>query len=88
MLKAAGVDLVMTVHNHKPEVVKEIYQEFCRRAINRKTTLYQFGYRSYCRKLRVAIQLVRLWNYGEHVGFVAPDDGAVDFVRKVQEFSG
>jgi ribose-phosphate pyrophosphokinase len=32
--------------------------------------------------------LVRLWNYGEHVGFVAPDDGAVDFVRKVQEFSG
>ena len=24
MLKAAGVDLVMTVHNHKPEVVKEM----------------------------------------------------------------
>jgi ribose-phosphate pyrophosphokinase len=32
--------------------------------------------------------LVRLWNYGEHVGFVAPDEGAMDFVSRVREFSG
>ena len=32
--------------------------------------------------------MVRLWNYGEHVGFVAPDEGAMDFVSRVREFSG
>ena len=89
MLKAAGVDLVMTVHNHKPEVVKEIYRNvFAGEPATGKPRYINLDIAHIVANYVLRSGLVRLWNYGEHVGFVAPDDGAVDFVRKVQEFSG
>ncbi len=89
MLKASGVDLVMTVHNHKPEVVKEIYRNvFAGEPATGKPRYINLDIAHIVANYVLRSGLVRLWNYGEHVGFVAPDDGAVDFVRKVQEFSG
>ena len=89
MLKAAGVDLVMTVHNHKPEVVKEIYRNvFAGEPATGKPRYINLDIAHIVANYVLRSGLVRLWNYGEHVGFLAPDDGAVDFVRKVQEFSG
>lgn len=89
MLKAAGVDMVMTVHNHKPSVMRQIYEEtFAGELSTGKPRFVNLDIAHIVANYVLRSGLVRLWNYGEHVGFVAPDDGAVDFVRKVREYSG
>ena len=89
LLKSSGVDAVMTVHNHKPDVMQAIYERiYGKPDKNRIPPFINLDISPIIANYILRSGLVRLWNYGEHVGFVAPDDGAVDFVRRVQEFSG
>ena len=90
MLKTAGVDLVMTVHNHKPEVMSRIYAEtFADTPSSRNLPRFvNLDIAPLIANYILRSGLVRLWNYGEHVGFVAPDEGAAKFTEKVREYTG
>jgi ribose-phosphate pyrophosphokinase len=89
LLRTSGVDCVMTVHNHKPEVMSNIYQNvYPEGNIRNIPTLLNLDISPLIANYILRSGLVRLWNYGEHVGFVAPDEGAMDFVSRVREFSG
>ena len=85
MLKGAGVDQVVAVHNHKPDVLGKIYDE----------VYGTNGGRSAFFNLDIAylvahyiLQVSNPKGLGENVGLVAPDRGAEDFVRSVQRFTG
>ncbi len=89
LLRKSGVDLVMTVHNHKPQVMDKIYREVYRD--------YEEQGRKYFINLDIShlianyilrSGLARTENGGEYVGFVAPDSGAVEFASRVREFTG
>jgi len=86
MLKGAGVDQVMTVHNHKPEVMQELYQKAFGSPV--VSPFINLDVAPLVANYITNLGLVRLWNYGENVGFVAPDDGASDFVKRVRELTG
>lgn len=85
MLKAAGVDQVVTVHNHKPEVLKSIYSEvygenngvppFINLDISHIVANFILG-------------TVSVERNGANLGFVAPDEGAIDFVSRIKNFTG
>lgn len=87
LIKESGIDQVITVHNHKSNVMEKIYREVYgsddseRRFINLDIAHIVANY-----ILRSG--LARVENGGAKIGFVAPDSGAVDFVQRVQEFSG
>ena len=72
MLKAAGVDLVMTVHNHKPEVVRDLSNVFAGEPSTGKPRYINLDIAHIVANYVLRSGLVRLWNYGEHVGFVPP----------------
>ncbi len=89
LLKTSGVDSVMTVHNHKPDVMRNIYQKVFPTGNSHKIPVFlNLDISPLIANYILRSGLVRLWNYGEHVGFVAPDEGAVDFVKRVREFTG
>ena len=89
LLKTSGVDSVMTVHNHKPEVMSKIYEKVNSGGNPRGISPFlNLDISPLIANYILRSGLVRLWNYGEHVGFVAPDDGAADFVSRVRDFSG
>jgi ribose-phosphate pyrophosphokinase len=90
MLKTAGVDLVMTVHNHKPEVMSRIYEETFSDIPNSRNLprFINLDMAPLIANYILRSGLVRLWNYGEHVGFVAPDEGAAEFVEQVRQHTG
>ncbi len=89
LLKTSGVDSVMTVHNHKPDVMRNIYQKVYPNGNSHKIPVFlDLDISPLIANYILRSGLVRLWNYGEHVGFVAPDEGAVDFVKRVREFTG
>ena len=90
MLKTAGVDLVMTVHNHKPEVMSQIYEETFSEIPNSRNLprFINLDMAPLIANYILRSGLVRLWNYGEHVGFVAPDEGAAEFVEQVRQHTG
>ena len=89
LLKNSGVDAVMTVHNHKPDVMKGIYEKvYGPSDENRLPPFINLDISPIIANYILRSGLVRLWNYGEHVGFVAPDDGAAEFVQRVREFTG
>ena len=89
MLKAAGVDLVMTVHNHKPDVMRQIYERTLGTSEQgQRPPFINLDISHIIANYILRSGLVRLWNYGENVGFVAPDDGAAEFVSRVREFTG
>ncbi len=89
LLKRAGVDLVMTVHNHKPGVMESIYKRVYQPEPSQKLPPFiNLDISPIIANYILRSGLVRLWNYGENVGFVAPDDGAAEFVSKVREFTG
>ena len=89
LLKTSGVDCVMTVHNHKPDVMSKIYQNVYHEGNTRNIPpLLNLDISPLIANYILRSGFVRLWNYGEHVGFVAPDEGAVEFVNRVREFSG
>jgi ribose-phosphate pyrophosphokinase len=89
LLKTSGVDSVMTVHNHKPDVMRKIYEKVNPQENSRGIPSFlNLDIAPLIANYILRSGLVRLWNYGEHVGFVAPDDGAAEFVNRVRELSG
>lgn len=85
MLRSSGVDQVVTVHNHKPEVLARIYREVYVDAGEQPPFL----------NLDVAhivanfiLRTVSVERNGSNLGFVAPDEGASDFVSRVRTFTG
>ena len=85
MLRGAGVDQVVAVHNHKPEVLQKIYDD----------VYGTNGQRSAFFNLDIAylvahyiLQVAKPRGLGDNVGLVAPDQGAADFVRSVQRYTG
>ena len=89
LLKTSGVDCVMTVHNHKPDVMSKIYQNVFHEGNTYNTPpLLILDISPLIANYILRSGFVRLWNYGEHVGFVAPDEGAIEFVSRVRDFSG
>ena len=89
LLRTSGVDSVMTVHNHKPDVMRKIYEKVNAEGNSRGIPSFlNLDIAPLIANYILRSGLVRLWNYGEHVGFVAPDDGAAEFVARVRELSG
>ena len=89
LLRTSGVDSVMTVHNHKPDVMRKIYERVNSGGNSRGIPSFlNLDIAPLIANYILRSGLVRLWNYGEHVGFVAPDDGAAEFVARVRELSG
>ena len=89
LLKTSGVDSVMTVHNHKPDVMRKIYEKVNPQENSRGIPSFlNLDIAPLIANYILRSGLIRLWNYGEHVGFVAPDDGAAEFVNRVRELSG
>ena len=89
LLRTSGVDSVMTVHNHKPDVMRKIYERVNSGGNSRGIPSFlNSDIAPLIANYILRSGLVRLWNYGEHVGFVAPDDGAAEFVARVRELSG
>jgi ribose-phosphate pyrophosphokinase len=85
MLRGSGVDQVVTVHNHKPEVLARIYREVYVDAGEQPPFL----------SLDVAhivanfiLRTVSVERNGNNLGFVAPDEGAAEFVARVRQFTG
>jgi ribose-phosphate pyrophosphokinase len=85
MLRTSGVDQVVTVHNHKPEVLAAIYRE----------VYAESGEQPPFVNLDVAhlianliLRTVTVKRNGKNLGFVAPDQGAADFAARVREFTG
>ncbi|MGK5091360.1 phosphoribosyltransferase family protein [Deltaproteobacteria bacterium TL4] len=89
LLKDAGVDLVMTVHNHKPKVLKTLYEKIFQEAPGQDHPRFiNLDISPLVANYILRSGLARLSNYGENVGFIAPDDGAVEFVQHVRMLTG
>jgi ribose-phosphate pyrophosphokinase len=85
MLRTAGVDQVVTVHNHKPEVLARIYAEVYEDASEYPPFI----------SLDMAhivsnfiLRTVSVEKNGSNLGFVAPDQGAAAFINRVKLFTG
>jgi len=85
LLRKAGVQQVVTVHNHKPDVLAKLYRE----------VYVDAGEHPPFISLDVAhimanfiLRTVTVERGGGNVGFVAPDEGAADFVSRVRQFTG
>ncbi|MCZ6749327.1 MAG: phosphoribosyltransferase family protein [SAR324 cluster bacterium] len=85
MLRAGGVDQVVTVHNHKPEVLAGIYADVYRDAGEQPPFLNLDIAHIVANYIRNTVSVER---NGANLGFVAPDQGAVVFVKRVQAFTG
>lgn len=89
LLRKAGVDLVLTVHNHKPGVMAKIYEEVFQDQTQRKKPCFiNLDISHIVANYILQSGLARLEDGGAHVGFVAPDSGAVEFASRVQAFTG
>lgn len=85
MLRGAGVDQVVAVHNHKPDVLSGIYDEVFGTNGGRPPFLnLDIAYLV----AHYILQVARPQGLGENVGLVAPDQGAEEFVRSVRRFTG
>jgi len=83
MLRSAGVDQVVAVHNHKPDVLQKIYDD-----VYGTPTPPFFNLDIAYLVAHYVLQVARPRRMGENVGFVAPDQGAADFVRSVKRYTG
>ena len=85
MLRTAGVDQVVTVHNHKPEVLRNIYAEVFAGAGEYPPFL---NLDMACIVANLIQRTVSMERAGANLGFVAPDQGAAAFVGRVLEYTG
>ena len=85
MLRGAGVDQVVAVHNHKPEVLSRIYNDVF--GTNGGSPPF-FNLDIAYLVAHYILQVARPQGLGENVGLVAPDQGAEEFVRSVRRFTG
>lgn len=89
LLKESGVDLVMTVHNHKPKVLSRLYKEiFFERSSENKPCFINLDIAHIVSNFILRYGLARTEDYGANIGFVAPDSGAVAFASRVRNFTG
>ncbi|MYE11916.1 MAG: ribose-phosphate pyrophosphokinase [Gammaproteobacteria bacterium] len=85
MLRGAGVDQVVAVHNHKPEMLSGIYNDvFGTNGGSPPFVNLDIAYLV----AHYILQVARPQGLGENVGLVAPDQGAEEFVRSVRRFTG
>ena len=87
LLRQSGVDLVLTVHNHKPQVMDKIYQEVYQNHPSQPSFI-NLDISHIVANYILRSGLARLEEGGVNVAFVAPDSGAVGFVSRVREFTG
>jgi ribose-phosphate pyrophosphokinase len=85
MLRTAGVDQVVTVHNHKPEVLRRIYREVYADAGEQPPFI---NLDIACIVANLIQRTVSVERNGSNLGFVAPDQGAAEFVSRVRDFTG
>jgi len=85
MLRGGGVDQVVTVHNHKPDVLRRIYGEVFAGAGEYPPFL---NLDMACIVANLIQRTVSVEKGGSNLGFVAPDQGAAAFVARVQEYTG
>ena len=85
MLRTAGVDQVVTVHNHKPGVLARIYREVYADA-GEAPPFINLDIAHIVANL--ILRTVSVERNGANLGFVAPDQGAEEFVSRVREFTG
>ena len=85
MLRTAGVDQVVTVHNHKPDVLRRIYREVYADAGEQPPFV---NLDIACLVANLIQQMVSVERNGSNLGFVAPDQGAAEFVSRVRDFTG
>ncbi|MCZ6532446.1 MAG: phosphoribosyltransferase family protein [SAR324 cluster bacterium] len=85
ILRTSGVDQVVTVHNHKPAVLAQIYGNIFQDAEEK----LPFVNLDIAHIVANFIQrTVSVEKNGANLGFVAPDHGAAEFVSRVREFTG
>ncbi len=85
MLRVSGVDQVVTVHNHKPAVLAQIYGNIYKDAEEK----LPFVNLDIAHIVANFIQrTVSVEKNGANLGFVAPDQGAAEFVSRVRELTG
>lgn len=89
LLKESGVDQVMTVHNHKPQIMKQIYERVFDDPPNASIQRFlNLDIAHLVANYILESGLARMQEQGKYVGFVAPDSGALSFVKTVQEYTG
>ena len=84
LLRESGVDQVVTVHNHKPEVLARIYRDVYQDAGEQPPFLSLDVAHIVANYIRRTVSVEK---NGANLGFVAPDQGAVEFGRRVQAFT-
>ena len=85
MLRQAGVDQVVTVHNHKPDVLRRIYREVYADAGEQPPFV---NLDIACIVANLILRTISVERSAGNVGFVAPDQGAADFVTRVRDYTG
>ncbi|MDH4122272.1 MAG: phosphoribosyltransferase family protein [Deltaproteobacteria bacterium] len=85
LLRQAGVDQVVTVHNHKPKVLEAIYREVYQGSGEAFPLLNLDIAHIVANYIRKTVSMEK---NGANLGFVAPDQGAETFVNRVREFTG
>ncbi|HEX9841358.1 MAG TPA: phosphoribosyltransferase family protein [bacterium] len=85
MLRASGVDQVVTVHNHKPDVLRRIYREVYADA-GEQPPFVNLDAAAIVANL--ILRTVSVERNGSNLGFVAPDQGAAEFVSRVRDYTG
>ncbi|MBF0287961.1 MAG: ribose-phosphate pyrophosphokinase [SAR324 cluster bacterium] len=88
LLHQSGVDRVLSVHNHKPKVIADIYKEVFQQKQTEKPCFINLDIAHIVANYILRSGLARVEGGGSNVGFVAPDSGAVEFVSRVRDFTG
>ncbi len=85
ILRASGVDQVVTVHNHKPSVLAQIYQQVFDGTDEKRPFVSLDIAHIVANFIQRAVSLEK---GGANLGFVAPDQGAAEFAARVRDFTG
>ena len=80
MLHASGVDQVVAVHNHKPEILGQLYND-----VYQKPAFINLDISALV--AHFVVNNVPCSKRGEDLVFVAPDQGAQSFAQKVRKLS-
>ena len=83
ILRSSGVDQVVTVHNHKPAVLAQIYGSIFA-DVEEKLPFVNLDISHIVASF--IQRTVSVEKNGRNLGFVAPDQGAAEFVERVREF--
>ena len=85
ILRSSGVDQVVTVHNHKPEVLARIYREIYD-DVGEQLSFINLDISHIVANF--ILNTVSVEKAGSNLAFVAPDQGAAEFVERVRKYTG